>query len=483
MKHGDWSVVFPEKVFARLHAHLFPGDNDEHGAIIAAGIAETSRGTKLLVRDLFLAEDGLDYVAGQRGYRMLRAEFIRDRVLHCRDERLVYLAVHNHPGSTGIVAFSGDDLASHERGYPALLDISCGMPVGALVFGQDAVAGEIWLPGCSRVPLTSARILGKKLTILRGSPFLKDAKHDDRYDRQARIFGDRGQEILRHAKVGVIGAGGVGMSIVENLARLGVGHILIVDPQRVEPTNIPRLTGASEFDALPWFTRQMMPRCVRRIAKRLATPKVRLACRIAKRANRHIKIEPIFGDYCDDHVAKQFLDCDFIFLAADTMQARALFNATVYQYLIPGIQVGSKVLIDKASGDVLDVYSVARPVTPDSGCLWCNGLIDRKKLQEESLDCDALRAMNYIDEPEVTAPSVITLNAIGVAIACNDFLFFMTGLAADDSPGDYIRYQPLKRSVVFDEPRVGSICVDCANSSASRRARGDYVDLPTKCSG
>ena len=48
-------------LFARLHAHLFPGDGDEHGAVIAAGIAETARGTRLLARALFLARAGVSY--------------------------------------------------------------------------------------------------------------------------------------------------------------------------------------------------------------------------------------------------------------------------------------------------------------------------------------------------------------------------------------------------------------------------------------
>jgi len=65
----------------------------------------------------------VDYVAGQRGYRMLTAAFVRDQALFCRDEQLAYLAVHNHFGEDH-VAFSGDDLRSHERGYPALRDLT-----------------------------------------------------------------------------------------------------------------------------------------------------------------------------------------------------------------------------------------------------------------------------------------------------------------------------------------------------------------------
>ncbi len=138
-----WMLRIEDPLYERLHAHLFPGDEDEHGAVIAAGIVSTERGTRLLARDLFLAEDGVDFVPGVRGYRRLTAEFVRERIRFCRDERLVYLAVHNH-GGTGSVAFSDPDMRSHERGYPALLDIS-GQAVGALVLAR------------TRWPVTSGR--------------------------------------------------------------------------------------------------------------------------------------------------------------------------------------------------------------------------------------------------------------------------------------------------------------------------------------
>jgi len=70
----------------------------------------------------------------------------------CREEKPAYLNAHNH-GGTNRVDFSANDLRSHERGYPALLDIAGKLPVGALVLAHDAVAGDTWLPDGRRVPL------------------------------------------------------------------------------------------------------------------------------------------------------------------------------------------------------------------------------------------------------------------------------------------------------------------------------------------
>ena len=166
-------------------------------------------------------------------------------------------------------------------------------------------------------------------------------------------------------------------------------------------------------------------------------------------------------------------------VAADTMRARLLFNAIVHQYLIPGVQIGAKV-ISNDTGAVHDVHAVARPVTPESGCLWCNGLINSTKLQEESLSDEERRAQRYVDDPEVVAPSVITLNALAAAQAANDFMFHMTGLAAEDATPDYMRFRPSRREVWWDEPRSSPDCIDCGQSERSRFARGNGQRLPVK---
>jgi hypothetical protein len=62
-------------------------------------------------------------------------------------------------------------MASHERGYPALLDITRGGPVGALVFAERAVAGDIWTPQ-GRVALSYTTVIGSQ--IYRLYPLLHD---------------------------------------------------------------------------------------------------------------------------------------------------------------------------------------------------------------------------------------------------------------------------------------------------------------------
>ena len=468
---NPWRLTIPAGLYAELRGHLFPGDRDEHGAVILAGMCESDRGLRLVAREVHLAKDGVDYVPGKRGYRMLKAEFIQSRILRARDKRLAYLAIHNH-GGTDSVGFSGDDMASHERGYPALLDIARGMPVGALVFARSAVAGDLWLPGCGRAPLCHATVVGSRRQLLFPRPERKAAAVG-MYDRQSRLFGDAGQALLQRTRVGIVGLGGAGSVLAELLGRLGVGEFVLADPDRAQATNLPRLIGARRCDAI-------VPRWVpSAVADLLRRPKVRMAARNIRRANRGARIEAMAKDFLDADVAAYFTDCDFLFLSADTMAARLLFNAIVHQYGIPGIQVGAKIPVAE-DGTVGNVFCVSRMVTPERGCLWCNGLINASRLQDEAVPEAARRGYAYVDDPGVVAPSVVTMNAIACAHAVDDFLFHLTGLKYEDAECGWLRWNSRRGVAGYDMPRRDAGCRECSQTATSLLGMGDNGALPTR---
>jgi hypothetical protein len=169
----------------------------------------------------------------------------------------------------------------------------------------------------------------------------------------------------------------------------------------------------------------------------------------------------------------------YLFLAADSMGARLLFNAIVHQYGVPGVQVGAKVPVS-ATGEVGDVFCVSRTVTPDEGCLWCNGLINPSRLQDEAVPASVRRGYAYVDDPSVVAPSVVTLNAIACAHAADEFLFHITGLKNHDADGGWFRWNSRRNQASRDIPRADPACLECSNAEASRLGRGDNVPLPTR---
>jgi hypothetical protein len=274
------------------------------------------------------------------------------------------------------------------------------------------------------------------------------------------------------------------MLLVQTLARLGVGHLVVIDPERVDPTNLPRLPEATRLDAMLWLDRDGRPASFRKLGRRLARPKVHVARRIARRANRSMVVDDVAGDVADEVTAQLLTDCDFIFLAADTMLARDVVNQIAYQFLIPTLQVGSKAVIDQATGDIRDIFSAVRSMGTRRGCLRCNGLVDIKRLSEEALgDPEQVRNQRYVDDPEVHAPSVITLNALGVGWASNAFMQYLVGLRPLAEGFQILRTTPVGGThpyVTTQEPEIDPSCHVCGYQPYSALARGHQLDLPTR---
>jgi molybdopterin/thiamine biosynthesis adenylyltransferase len=481
-----WSLVLSRSIAKELFGHLFPGDDDEHGAVIGVSLARSARGNRLLARRLYLARDGIDYVPGKHGYRMLTPAFVRDRVLDCHREGLGYLAVHCHSGLDE-VSFSSDDLASHRRGYPALNQILAGKIVGGLVFAQRSVAGDLWISPSEQSPLAFARVVDHPVVTLYARARTTERHIDqEMYDRQTRVFGVGGQLILADQRVGVIGAGGAGSLIIEYLAHLGVGTIVTADPDRLEASNQPRVVGSRRWHAMPLLTDPRRPTWARSLGDRLAVPKVRISHQLARRINAKVSFEALLGDVTDPEIARRFADCDYLFLAADSHQARHVFNSIVHQFLVPGCQVGAKVSTD-ARGAITTVFSVVRPVTPDLGCLWCNGLVSPSRLAEEAQSPEERKRHRYVDDPGVVSPSVITLNAVAASHAVDNYLYTVTGLMPQDGEFRWTYYYPTASvattRVEQQIPRKSPECLECGMSAGSRFAGGDAKRLPTKASG
>ena len=451
MTQGNCDILVTSENHHQIMEHLYPGDQDEHGAILRAGIVRNGSSLRLLIQHVQPAEFGSDYVVGRYGYRALTPTFVHREILQCRDAGLAYLAVHNH-GSDRHVEFSRVDLESHERGYPALLDIGRGVPVGALVYGSDSVAADIWLPDGSRRRLGTYCVIGNDITRLYSKP-LHERESKSEHDRQVRMFGMAGQEILQVSKVAVVGLGGVGSLVAEYLARLGVGNLVLIDPDEIESSNLSRVVGATRVDA---ETGQL---------------KTQIAVRHAREMATHATLQPIVGDVSRHSVAQVLRDCDFIFLAADSMRARLVVNALAHQYLIPSIQMGAKILQGDC-GNLEDAMCAVRHIRPGRGCLWCNGLIDPTQLAIEAKSDRERKEQAYgVQEPN---PSVITLNAVAAGHAVNDFLFDFLGLRTGDVGAAYHHFHFHRGRVEHVIPRRSPECRECVQ----RLAMGDTLELP-----
>jgi hypothetical protein len=407
-----WEARISQGDYELLQDHLHQPDHDEHAAFLFAGEMNTGRGRRLLVRRVVPVADE-DFGPSNRGaYRQVSSRAIARAAIECEAEGQRLLWAHSHPGARQHVGFSADDLASHRHAHPHLIDMTGGRPVASLVMGTDSMAGEVWTPDGQVATLDHLDVVGARMQRLTPKP--RDSRlAAARFDRQVLMFGAAGQQTLREMTVAVVGAGGGGSLLVQSLAHLGVGRIIIIDFDRVEITNLSRIVGATPGDA------------------RRRRLKVDVARRLVHSIDPAIEVVTTTGDVTYAEDARILLEADFIFSATDTQFARFAVNAVCHQYLIPGAQVGAKVVPDAHDGVDL-AYAMHRPIDLAGACLQCGGAISADALRREQLGEHERRDQNYVGaqhlDDDVVDPSVITLNSASVAMAMLDFQFAATGM-------------------------------------------------------
>lgn len=242
------------------------------------------------------------------------------------------------------------------------------------------------------------------------------------YDRQIRVFGTEGQRILQGLTVGIVGAGGIGSLVFLLLVRLGVGRLILLDPDVVELSNLNRLAGATLEDA----------------AKHRA--KVEVLTRYAAYINPAAAVIPLQESILEEKSREFLKGCDDVFGCTDNQSSRWALNKWAVEHLVPyfdtgtGIIAGPNQTIERAGGQV-------RVVVPGMGCLNCIGGIKIDIAQQEMLpqsDRNVAIQLGYIAGADIKAPAVASLNGVIANLAVTEFLAFATG------------FRPVRRFVGYD---------------------------------
>lgn len=208
-------------------------------------------------------------------------------------------------------------------------------------------------------------------------------------DRQSRqsFLGAHSEEFLKATTVGVVGLGGGGSHICQQLAHIGVGNYVIIDPQTIENTNLNRLVGGIAAD----------------VTARL--PKVEIATRLIKGVRPDANINAHQTEW--QLVAESLRSCDVVFGCVDSYKDRSELERQVRRYLTPYIDIG----MDVAAHE--DGYHISGQIAlsvPDQPCLWCMGIIREHLLAEEA----AVYGEAGIRQQVVWPNGVLASSAIGM---------------------------------------------------------------------
>lgn len=136
-----------------------------------------------------------------------------------------------------------------------------------------------------------------------------------RYQRNQKSISLDDQAKLEKATVAIIGCGGLGGYICEEMARVGVGHLILIDGDRVEVTNLNRQLLATEENIGQW--------------------KVEAGRERIQRINSGTKVDIIRGWFREEDAPERLAGADLVCDALDSISARLALERSCHALGIP----------------------------------------------------------------------------------------------------------------------------------------------------
>jgi molybdopterin/thiamine biosynthesis adenylyltransferase len=327
--------------------------------------------------------------------------------------------------------------------------------------GDRALSGSVFVAGENAGTFGSVAVIGTSIDDW--SPAAAPAETDPRHDRLIRGFGAGAYSRLRDMRVGVVGCGGGASHVIQQLAYLGVGSMVLMDRDVVEVTNLNRLVGATPARQ----QRSVVDRLFGQGRGDVGRPKIHVMSEMVRKIDEGIEVSVISEFFPSEATVKALRRCDVIVACVDRLQVRDDLNRFAKRYLIPMIDIGIEITPGSVfRSSIAAITGRITKVLPAGPCLRCQGIIDDAKLEAER----GGKPLGYTKEVEIPDPAVVTLNGIMASVAATEVLQLATGFAGDASPNCGWIYDGLTGSVerVVKDFRACSAC-------RSERALGDTL--------
>jgi molybdopterin/thiamine biosynthesis adenylyltransferase len=260
------------------------------------------------------------------------------------------------------------------------------------------------------------------------------------FDRQVRAFGGDLQQILSNLTIAIVGCGGTGSAVGEQLVRLGVRSILLVDPDELSDSNVTRVYGST-------------PAAVGR-------PKVEVLSEHLRRIAPDALVSCFQNKITEEKIARKLTECDVVFGCTDDNAGRLVLSRLSSYYLTPVIDMG--VLLSSSLGLLQGIDGRVTVLFPGEACLVCRGRVDLARAQAEQLDPserESLQAEGYAPELGAMEPAVIPFTSMVASIAVAELIERFVGYGPDPEPGEILtRYHEREISTNSRAPTPRHYC-------------------------
>ncbi len=297
--------------------------------------------------------------------------------------------------------------------------------------------------GHRRFEINRLWIVGPRLSVLQNetTPGLLAEHQRDLHDRNIRGFGEPIQHALGQLQIAIVGCGGTGSAVAEQLVRLGVRHLILIDPDTLSGSNVTRVYGSTPTDV------------------------GRLKCDLLAKHLRAIapdlQVEPVPSMITLEDTARRLLAADVIFGCTDDNAGRLVLSRAATYLITPVIDCGV-LLTSDTDGQLDGVHGRITVLHPGAACLICRGRIDLARAATEVLTPD--ERVRRLDEGYAAAlpgtePAVVAYTTLVASLAVAELIERLTGYGPEDVPSEVLmRHHERELSANQQQPTPGHYC-------------------------
>ncbi|PKM23376.1 MAG: thiamine biosynthesis protein ThiF [Gammaproteobacteria bacterium HGW-Gammaproteobacteria-13] len=400
------TLVLTDALHKRLQAHLLPGDGLEAAAILLCTRMDVGQ-LKLLCKDAVLVPH--DKCNRVEDYLDWPGDYLEEALDRAEDEDLSLILIHSHPG--GFYEFSRTDNDSDQKVIPSLFKNREPRHPGSTVHGSAII-----IPGGAikaRLYNESMRPFAVELVAIYGDDFHLYWHDIDQPTHRPMAFTAGMRQELGRLTAAVIGYSGTGSLTAEQITRMGIGNLIVVDFDRVEDRNLNRILNSTTADA------------------QAASLKVDVFQRAAAAYRLDLEAHCIPQTIASREAVLAVARADILFCCVDSHEGRFICDAMAAAFMQPLFDVGVVIPVrttEFGQSVIMDINGRVDYVQPGGTTLFERGVYTPASLRAEELAkrdpaayAEQVKA-GYMPGSVEEAPSVISVNMLAASTCMQEFI-------------------------------------------------------------
>ena len=403
-----------------LAAHLFKGDGMESVVVGVCGMRRSEQQIVFTLHEIFYVPDESCSIRSPVTVRwpVETALPFFDKAIR---RRMAFFKIHSHP--TYYDDFSKRDDESDAVLFESLQNMADDTVeyVSAFMLPNQMLRVRHYSSNGSIKNADRITVVGDNVQFV----FMNTApehtlQQDEASLRTRQAFGEGTTNILRNLRVGIVGCSGTGSWVTEMVARLGVGTLVLVDPDVVERKNLNRIVNSTADDATK------------------KTHKTTVLKRAIESFGFGTKVICFESDLDNAAAILALAECDFLFGCVDSADGRDSLNRIATYYIIPFIDIGVRLDAD-GNGGIQQIAAAVHYLIPGGSSLLKRGVITAKQVADQALrrtqpeQFESLKAEGYVHGAPVDSPAVISVNGFVAAHAVNEMLARIHPFRSDEN--------------------------------------------------